>query len=273
MSDVDLLEVTSPRAAVKALDRAEPGLQDELDEAVTEALRGSQEAARRYVKTYRTLTQRLLLRAQSAKPSLLKQNEAGDFCIVDPSGACEPIALKALTVFAIEAPFTVWVEVTGRQGSGVALEALARTRALLPGVKDLPVPRSRLPRLFDSGAVMRFSELVIRELDEDGSEPARIQRLFELTTTDLARLFGVKRQAAAAWLSKGVPASRRPKLATIGAIADILSRHVKPSRIAAVVRRPAVAYEGKSMLELIAEDKHEWLLESLRDTFTFSNTA
>jgi hypothetical protein len=39
------------------------------------------------------------------------------------------------------------------------------------------------------------------------------------------------------------------------------------------VRAPAQAYDGKSMLELIAADRHEWLLASVRASFDYAATA
>ena len=96
---------------------------------------------------------------------------------------------------------------------------------------------------------------------------------FGLSKTELAKLFGVSRQAAAGWLDEGPPAGREAKAACLAAIADILARRLKPARIPGIVRTPAPVYEGRSMLELIAVDRHEWLLSSVRDSFDYATTA
>ena len=41
---------------------------------------------------------------------------------------------------------------------------------------------------------------------------------------------------------------------------------------AVVVRRSADAYDGRSMLEVIADD-HEWLLSSVKDSFDYARVA
>ena len=111
------------------------------------------------------------------------------------------------------------------------------------------------------------------ELRLGESDLARIQAVFGLSVTELAQLFGVRRQAVGAWLAAGVPAARRAKVATVAAIADILAYRLKHERIPGIVRRAASAYGGRSMVEVIAADEQEWLLESVRESFDYSSTA
>ncbi len=59
----------------------------------------------------------------------------------------------------------------------------------------------------------------------------------------------------------------------MAAIADILARRLKPARVPGIARRPAAAYDGETMLSLIAADRHEWLLESVRRSFDYALTA
>ena len=66
---------------------------------------------------------------------------------------------------------------------------------------------------------------------------------------------------------------RLPKVASVAAVADIMAHRLKPARIAGVARKPTAAYGGRSMLELIAADEHEWLLESVRRSFDYAATA
>lgn len=90
---------------------------------------------------------------------------------------------------------------------------------------------------------------------------------------ELAVLFGVRRQAVDQWMSRGVPAARQEKLATIGAIVDLLAAKLKPDRIPGVMRRPAPAYNGRSALTAIAADEQDLVLAELRDSFDWSSAA
>ena len=49
-------------------------------------------------------------------------------------------------------------------------------------------------------------------------------RVFELSKSELGRLFGVTRQAIDGWRVGGVPADRQEKLASMLALADLLER-------------------------------------------------
>ena len=101
----------------------------------------------------------------------------------------------------------------------------------------------------------------------------RVQGLFELNNTDLGGIFGTSRQAVSTWLSRGVPPARQPKVYTVLNVAELLERRLKPGRVPAVVRRRAAAYDGLSMLQMIKADRHEELLESIRESFDWSATT
>ena len=58
----------------------------------------------------------------------------------------------------------------------------------------------------------RFTHAVLDELSGRGSELARLMAGWQLSISDVARLFGVTRQAVQQWLEDGVPAARQPKL-------------------------------------------------------------
>jgi nucleoid DNA-binding protein len=106
----------------------------------------------------------------------------------------------------------------------------------------------------------------IRQLEE-------IQQLFELNLTELGRLFGASRQAVSSWLEKGVPSARKPKVHSVLNIAQLLERQLRPGRLPAVARRQAPAYGGLSILEMIGADRHEPLLERIRESFDWAATA
>ena len=100
-----------------------------------------------------------------------------------------------------------------------------------------------------------------------------VQQLFELTATDLGRMFGASRQAISSWFDRGVPAARKSKLYTVLNIGELLARKLKAGRLSAVVRRPASTYGGLSMLQMVEADRHEELLESVRESFNWAATA
>jgi hypothetical protein len=271
---VTLLDVVDLRAAVRLIDRAAPGLRDQLDASLKDALRGRPAAVRAYVRAYATLVERLLFAFHEARPDLVARDDAGDFVVQYAGGRRTKAPVDLLHGFAADAPFTAWVAAKGL-GTGVALDLLARMRALLPGADPLPLPRAAvLPSLSDDpDALLRFTRRVARELQAGDSDLRHVRETFGLNVTEVGRLFGVSRQAAASWLAGEPPAARRPKAACLAAIADVLARRLKPARIPGVVRAPAPAYGGKSMLELVAADRHEWLLESVRASFDYAATA
>jgi len=145
----------------------------------------------------------------------------------------------------------------------------------VPGAEPLLLPaEAAFPRIDDDPDVLlRFRRLLAQELQAEQSELERVQSVFGLNVTELAGLFGVTRQAASLWLVDGSPSSRLAKVADVASIADILAHRLKPARIGGLARKPTVAYGGRSMLELIAADEHECLLESVRRSFDYSTTA
>lgn len=127
----------------------------------------------------------------------------------------------------------------------------------------------------DPGEVRRFFETVDRQLDRDSkADPLeRLMLLFDLSKSELAALFGVRRQAIDGWLASGVPAARQEKLSALSALADLLERKLKRDRIPGVARRAADAYGGLTMLEMVEADRHRELLTSARDAFDWSSVA
>jgi hypothetical protein len=158
--------------------------------------------------------------------------------------------------------------------TGVALDLLARARALLPGVEPLALPAgASFPRLDDPEALLRFTRLVAEAQQAERSDLERARVVLGLSITELGALFGVTRQAAGLWLADGPPTARRAKAASVAAVADILARRLKAARIPGIARRPAPEYGGRTMLGLIAADRHEWLLDSVRRSFDYASTA
>lgn len=95
----------------------------------------------------------------------------------------------------------------------------------------------------------------------------RLMTLWGLSAAEAARLFGVSRQAFAKWLQSGPPKDRLPAVITLADATDMLERHVKRERIAAVVRRPAPLMDNKSLIELANEGRHGEVLQAVRTMF------
>ena len=102
---------------------------------------------------------------------------------------------------------------------------------------------------------------------------ARALRVLDVSTSEAGRLFGVSRSAVEQWLQRGVPAARLSRAANLARIADILERNLKPERIAAVVREPAAAYGGESILALVREGRDDEARALLEQAFDWSRTA
>ena len=207
------------------------------------------------MRAHRELTERLLAAMHEDRPDLVMRDGAGEYCVEDLDGRCSRTSVELLRSFAAAAPFSPWVQLMGL-GTGVALDQLARARALVPGAEPLLLPaEAAFPRLDDDpDALLRFTRLVAQELQREQSDLERALSVFGLSVTELAGLFGVTRQAASLWLIDGPPSARLAKVASVATVADILAHRLKPARIAGIARRPTAAYDGRSMLEVIAAD-------------------
>ena len=100
---------------------------------------------------------------------------------------------------------------------------------------------------------------------------ARVMSLWQLSRSDLGRVFGVTRQALTKWLHDGVPADRVAEVAGLAAVNDLLVRYLKRDRISAVVRRPSDNLDGRSLLDLVAEGRTTEALNAARRMFAFTD--
>jgi hypothetical protein len=212
----------------------------EVTRSLPRALRGEAAAARRYARAWRGLVR-----------SLLASHDAA------------AAAADVLDHVALTAPF---------HPDGPIRALLSAAAGIIPGMRPSAVssPPASLPAPLH---YERFTLAVLDELSGRGSELARLMAGWQLSVSDVARLFGVTRQAVQQWLEDGVPPARQPKLLQILRIGDLLERNLQPLRIPAVVRSDAGAYGGRSMLELIADDRHDELLESVERSFDWASTA
>ncbi|CAN5524892.1 hypothetical protein BH20ACT15_BH20ACT15_14470 [soil metagenome] len=97
-----------------------------------------------------------------------------------------------------------------------------------------------------------------------------ISETLGLTETELASLFGIKRQAIGQWRARGLPSARQEKAASIAAICDLLGHQLRPERIPGIARRPARAYRALTMLEMIEADRHEELRGLIERSFDWT---
>lgn len=235
---------------------------------LAEALGGSDAATRRYVSDYRALAAWLMdevhrTRAEQTASALV--------------AVCSTAVLRdVLEGGSAEAPFTPW---TARYdlGDAVAVDLINRLRTLT-GMEVLRAPTPpHTPAALEVGDVelqrfMRRVRFYLRS-PEDREPLSRLMETFALSKVELGRLFDVTRQAIDGWIEHGVPAERQEKLAALLALADVLERKLKVDRIAGVARRPADAYGGISMLDMVAADRHQELLASVHASFDWSRAA
>jgi transcriptional regulator with XRE-family HTH domain len=230
----------------------------------------SRSAVARYVDDYRRAMQKAFEAAVTGtkKPSAGREVLHADVRI---------IAIIA-DLGAAEAPLSPWVAAYGPDG--VLLDVFDRLRRQQPDLRqfELPRPRRRSEAAaeFQNEVAIRFFHATVRAIAERENElPLRqVQRALNLSVTDLGRLFGVSRQAAAQWIESGtVPADRQEKLAALAAVVDLLERKLKPGRLPGVARTPASDWDDLTLLEMVEQDRHRELLERVRASFDWSAAA
>ena len=110
-----------------------------------------------------------------------------------------------------------------------------------------------------------------------------MQQALALTDSELARLFGVDAAEVARWLalpvpttetvqewvSASVPAEHQERLLAVIELVDLLTHRLRPELLPAVVRRQAAAYDGRSILDMLAAGRHTELLDSVRASFDY----
>jgi hypothetical protein len=266
-----LFEATDAGAVRDALHRLSSALLGDLRGSLEAALHGADDAAREYVYQYRLLTDALLSEGRKARPDLIADAADGRLTIADANGHPVRAWLGVLENASVDAPFLSWTA-QYELGDAVALELTNRVRAFM-GCRALTPPAEPMRPPVDDLAAERFQRRVRAHLNDPENPLERLMRVFALSKSELGRLFGVSRQAIDGWLKHGVPADRQDKLATVLALTDLLERKLKPGRIAGVARRPAEAYGGRTMLDLIATDRQHELLGLVRNSFAWSQAA
>ncbi|MEM9057167.1 MAG: hypothetical protein AAGD86_06805 [Pseudomonadota bacterium] len=121
----------------------------------------------------------------------------------------------------------------------------------------------------DDGWLDAFAEHLDRR--RPGQPLERVLKVWGLSQSEAARLFGVSRQALSKWLEHGTPAERVNAIADLAAATDLLVRYLKRDRIPAVVRRPIPALSELSLVDLLAAGQSRLLLTTCRDMFRFGD--
>lgn len=111
----------------------------------------------------------------------------------------------------------------------------------------------------DVGPASELAQQLERRLSARPLE--RFERVWQLSSSQAAQVFGVSRQAYSKWHHDGVPADRRSDVQLVDDATQQLVDHVKVERIPAVVRRSADRLGGASLLGLAKERQ----LARLRD--------
>jgi hypothetical protein len=229
------------------------------------------------VRSYHVLTLRVLDEAHRTRPDVVVRTADGHLALLDAKGTPRRAPVEALETAAAEAPFGPWT-VRLPLEEAVALDLASRVRQLigLRALEPAPVDPGHGEVVdVDDLTARRFLRRVRFHLNHpDDEHPLRrLTDALNLSKTQLGSLFGVRRQAVDQWLDRGVPPDRQEKVLTLVAICDLLERKLKAGRLAGVARRPADAYGGKTMLEMIAADRHRELLELVRDSFDWASAA
>jgi len=173
-----------------------------------------------------------------------------------------------------DVPFSPMLTSFGRD-VGVGVVAVDALRALLPGCQRLRMEASAGWPDWPGGAdVARYRRLVEVALRQMQPPLDQVRAMFDLTTAEIAGLFGVRRQAVEQWERAGdVPGARREKLANLLAVGEILERKLRPGRLPLAARRRADAYGGRTLLEMVRDDHDAKLREITERALDWSSTA
>jgi len=278
------LWLTLDKAGVvaKELTRVFPREIRDLKITVERAAKGDWAAAREYVVSWQGLAEGLLKRIREERPDVVSQDPDGRLLLIDAKGDPGEVTPERLLAAAPAAPFSPWVGQLGL-GRGIGVHLVAEVRQCVPGASPLVPPTGLCIHWAPAEAMRTALRLIERAVAEETRREApglgsaallhRVMHVFDLDRTELARLFGVKRQAVEQWERRGVPSERQAKLAVIAAIGELLDRKLRPGVVPGVARRAAPAYHGRAMLDMIARNHHEAVLEGVRRSFDWATTA
>lgn len=273
--EIELLWKTDdPEEAAALLNELGQPAVSQIADSLIDAVQGRASAVNVYVRSWRLLTKTLLRELAEVRPDLVLE-ENGIFLIVDIKKKKSSIVQQVLETSAINAPFSPWVTLM-EPHLGAASYLVSELRKYTPGFHPIPLDENvtAFPHWgIDQQGFARFARRVWVALEQDRSPIERIAQAFELSDTEMGRLFGVSRQAIAQWVEQGIPTARLPKVLSVLSIVDDLERNLRPEIVAGVARQPAPLFKNKTILQMIEADKHLNTADAISRSFDWATTA
>ncbi len=118
---------------------------------------------------------------------------------------------------------------------------------------------------------MKAQTLISQKGTRDGARAIdEIRQILGLSETAFARLFGVSRQAVEKWRLHGVPPGRSADLDRCLEIAGALKARLIEARIPQIVRTPAPALGGRTVLDVLQADGPEPVYRYLHQLYSYA---
>jgi hypothetical protein len=231
-----------------------------IDQTAESAVAGDRRAVYRYTQAYRQLARKVFQQISPDDPAAVRSAEWA-------------VALS-------RAPTALFSKAAKHAGPGVGammaiVEPALREDELLR-LMDLLFQRKHrwaetLERLTDRQR-MEFIRCTSVQMSQE-SPLVEIREALQLSDTELAELFQVSRPAVEKWIQAGIPARRRAQVYAVQKVVRLLSSHLKPERIPAVVRRESDWFDGRSILTTLKDGEHERVLRRVREAFDWGRAA
>lgn len=251
-SGVKISEAQSAEELAEAAAELDPKTVDSFQLVTPLALAGSYEACSRFVRYLHLFVNEVAA-------------ELDPYDQLRGSGRHETLLLRGLL-----APMSGWVGSFGF-GRGVAASIAASALELASVSSPIAVPSGLAPEVANAD-LYEFERMGLAILRSEDEPLAVIGRELELTRGELGELFHVSRQAVSEWMDTGIPQKRLGDVSQVLRIASVLSRKLKPGRAALVVRRPAPALGGRTLLDAIHDDP-AMALSAVEESFDWSGVA
>lgn len=96
-----------------------------------------------------------------------------------------------------------------------------------------------------------------------------IAKTLELSETELADLFNVRRPSLSGWREHGIPATRRASVERLLDLSRVLKREIIATRVAQIVRTADQWLDNKTILQVIRHDGAEPVYAYLHRLFSY----
>ena len=136
---------------------------------------------------------------------------------------------------------------------GVLGGTVCALRDLGEGLEPLSAPTG-VSSLAEMLEPMMFSAAVAATLRDEIEPLDHIREGLGLDDTQLAAIFGVKRQAVAQWRTHHIPMGRRSAVNDVLATVQLLERKLKPGQLPLLAASPVEALGGATLLQSLAAD-------------------